>query len=114
MLQMPVDCAVDLIEEMKDGLSRHIHFCFYRRLSQRDGCLLAKDVIMSSSRIVLLRYLRPYCKIDSDSSHFKALSGSSSFVEPAAEAFRYTASSWTLKFGSGARKESIIKDCEDW
>ena len=46
MLQMPVDCVVDLIEEMKDGLGRHIHLCFDRRLSQRDGYLLAKDIVL--------------------------------------------------------------------
>lgn len=50
MLQMPIDCVVDLIEEMKNGLGCHIHFCFDRRLSPRDGCLLAKDVILLQPR----------------------------------------------------------------
>lgn len=90
---MPVDCVVDLIEDMKDGAWAVTSIsALIVRLSQRDGCLLGRwQRMSSSSRIVLLRYIRPYCKIDSDFSHFKALSGSSSFVEAAAEAFRYTA-----------------------
>lgn len=47
MLQMPVDCVVDLTEDMKDGAwavtSISVLIC---RLSQRDGCPLAKDVVL--------------------------------------------------------------------